>query len=440
MDLGRTKTIIALALPIVGGMISQNVLNLVDTAMVGTLGAAALGAVGMASFATFMSQAFIMALGAGVQAMAARRMGEGKGDEMAVPLNGGLVLALVLGIPVAILMWFLSPAIFDFLSSDPEVAEIGIPYWKARIFALVAVGMNFSFRGYWNGVNRSGLYLRTLLVMHAVNIFLNWVLIFGKLGMPALGATGAGIGTTISLWVGTLYYIYLGRRYAKDAGFLRGLPSLQTLRGMLRLSVPSGIQQLFFAAGMTALAWIVGKVGTDELGAVNVLLNVTMVALLPGIGLGLVAASLVGQALGRGEPDEARRWGWDVAQVGVLLLGALGLPMLLVPELILDAFIKERHVIELAAPALQVSGATIAAEGLGMVLLNALIGAGDTRRVMVVSVSMQWLLFLPAAFVIGPVLGYGLLGIWLANAAYRGVQAVIFAGLWRGGKWATIKI
>lgn len=440
MDLGRTKTIIALALPIVGGMISQNVLNLVDTAMVGTLGAAALGAVGMASFATFMSQAFIMALGAGVQAMAARRMGEGKGDEMAVPLNGGLVLALVLGIPVAILMWFLSPAIFDFLSSDPEVAEIGIPYWKARIFALVAVGMNFSFRGYWNGVNRSGLYLRTLLVMHAVNIFLNWVLIFGKLGMPALGATGAGIGTTISLWVGTLYYIYLGRRYAKDAGFLRGLPSLQTLRGMLRLSVPSGIQQLFFAAGMTALAWIVGKVGTDELGAVNVLLNVTMVALLPGIGLGLVAASLVGQALGRGEPGEAKRWGWEVVQVGVLLLGALGLPMLLVPDLILDAFIKERHVIELAAPALQISGTTIAAEGLGMVLLNALIGAGDTRRVMVVSVSMQWLLFLPAAFVIGPVLGYGLLGIWLANAAYRGVQAVIFAGLWRGGKWATIKI
>jgi Na+-driven multidrug efflux pump len=191
---------------------------------------------------------------------------------------------------------------------------------------------------------------------------------------------------------------------------------------------------------MTALAWIVGKVGTDELGAVNVLLNVTMVALLPGIGLGLVAASLVGQALGRGEPGEAKRWGWDVAQVGVLLLGALGLPMLLVPDLILDAFIKERHVIELAAPALQISGATIAAEGLGMVLLNALIGAGDTRRVMVVSVSMQWLLFLPAAFVIGPVLGYGLLGIWLANAAYRGVQAVIFAGLWRGGKWATIKI
>jgi len=440
VDPKRTKTIVTLALPIVGGMVSQNILNLVDTAMVGTLGAAALGAVGMASFATFMSQAFITALGAGVQAMASRRLGEGKLGETALPLNGGLLLAIVLGVPVAILMWFLSPIIFEFLSSDPEVAEIGIPYWKARIFALVAVGMNFGFRGYWNGVNRSGLYLQTLILMHVVNIGLNWVLIFGHLGAPQLGATGAGIGTAISLWIGTLYYIYLGRRHARGAGFLAGIPSAATLKSMLRLSVPSGIQQLFFAAGLTALTWIVGRVGTDELGAVNVLLNVTMVALLPGIGLGLVAASLVGQSLGRGEPGEARRWGWDVVWVGVLLLGALGLPMLLFPRAILGVFIAEPHVIELAVGSLQLSGATIAVEGMGMVLLNALIGAGDTRRVMFVSVAMQWLLFIPAAYVIGPVYGFGLFGIWLANVAYRGLQAVVFAGLWRGGKWASIKL
>ena len=440
MDRARTKKIVILALPIVGGMISQNILNLVDTAMVGTLGAAALGAVGMASFATFMSQAFITALGAGVQAMSARRLGEGRLHETALALNGGLLLAILIGVPVAILMWFLSPTIFELLSSDPEVAEIGIPYWKARIFALVAVGMNFGFRGYWNGVNRSGLYLQTLVLMHIVNIVLNWVLIFGHLGAPALGATGAGIGTAISLWVGTLYYVYLGRRYAADAGFLAGIPSAATLKSMLRLSVPSGIQQLFFAAGMTALAWIVGRVGTDELGAVNVLLNVTMVALLPGIGLGLVAASLVSQSLGRGEPEEARRWGWEVVQVGVLLLGALGLPMLLFPEAILGVFIREEHVIALAAGPLRLSGATIAVEGMGMVLLNALIGAGDTRRVMFVSVGMQWLLYLPAAYLVGPVYGYGLFGIWVANATYRGVQACVLAGLWRGGKWAQIKI
>jgi len=436
----RTRTILTLALPVIGGMVSQNVLNLVDTAMVGSLGSAALGAVGMASFATFMSQAFIMALGTGVQAIAARRLGEGRAGEVAVPLNGGLLLALVLGLPIAGLMWLLSPVIFALLSDDPEVVALGIPYWQSRIFSLVAVGMNFCFRGYWNGINRSGLYLLTLLVMHAVNIFLNYVLIYGKLGAPALGTTGAGIGTTISLWVGTFVYIYFGRRYASDAGFLRGLPDAATLRGMLRLSLPSGIQQLFFAAGLTALSFIVGKVGTHELGAVNVLLNVTMVALLPGLGFGIVAASQVGQALGRKDPDDARRWGWDVTRVGAVTLALLGLPMFLFPEPILRVFIDDPAALEVARLPLRLSGGLIAIEGVAAVLTNALIGAGDTRRIMFLSVGAQWLLFLPVAYLVGPTLGHGLLGVWIAYLAYRALLAALVAAMWAGGRWVGIRV
>ena len=440
MDARRTRTILTLALPVIGGMVSQNVLNLVDTAMVGSLGAAALGAVGMASFATFMSQAFIMALGTGVQAIAARRLGEGRNGELAVALNGGLLLALLLGLPIAALMGLLAPAIFAALSDDPEVVALGVPYWNARLFSLVAVGMNFCFRGYWNGVNRSGLYLRTLLVMHATNILLNWILIYGKLGAPALGTLGAGIGTAASLWVGTLTYVYLGRRHARDAGFLRGLPDRATLRAMLRLSLPSGIQQLFFAAGLTALAYIVGKVGTHELGAVNVLLNVTMVALLPGLGFGIVAASLVGQALGRQDPAEARRWGWDVARVGAAALFLLGLPMLLLPAPILRVFIDDPVALAVAVTPLRISGAVIAVEGIGAVLTNALIGAGDTRRVMLLSVGAQWLLFLPVAYLVGPLLGHGLLGVWIAYVAYRALIALAAAALWASGRWASIRV
>lgn len=440
MSTSRTRTILTLALPVIGGMVSQNVLNLVDTAMVGSLGSAALGAVGMASFATFMSQAFIMALGTGVQAIAARRLGEGRASEVAVPLNGGLLLALVLGLPIAGLMWLLSPVIFALLSDDPEVVALGIPYWQSRIFSLVAVGMNFCFRGYWNGINRSGLYLLTLLVMHAVNIFLNYVLIYGKLGAPALGTTGAGIGTTISLWVGTLVYIYFGRRYATGAGFLRGLPDAATLRGMLRLSLPSGIQQLFFAAGLTALSYIVGKVGTHELGAVNVLLNVTMVALLPGLGFGIVAASQVGQALGRKDPDDARRWGWDVTRVGAVTLALLGLPMFLFPEPILRVFVDDPTALEVARLPLRLSGGLIAIEGVGAVLTNALIGAGDTRRIMFLSVGAQWLLFLPVAYLVGPTLGYGLLGVWVAYLTYRALLAALVAAMWAGGRWVGIRV
>jgi putative MATE family efflux protein len=436
----RRRRILALALPIVGGMTSQNILNVVDTAMVGSLGTVALAAVGFAGMANFMSQAFLTGLGTGVQAMVARRKGEGDEDNLARPLNGGLLLALVIGIPLATVMFYLAALIFPYLHQDPEVVRLGVEYWQVRILGMIAVGMNFAFRGYWNGVNLSRLYLRTLVVMHACNLFLNWVLIFGHLGMPALGSTGAGIGTTISTWIGTIYYFMLARAHARDAGFLRRRPDRSLLRAMWRLSLPSCLQTLFFAAGYTVLYWIIGKVGTTATGAANVIINVTMVAVLPGIGLGLAAASLVGQALGKGDPEDARRWGWDVVRIGALLMVALGLPMLLVPDLVLGIFLHEPEAIEMARLPLRLVGGTIAIDAVGMILLNALMGAGDTRRVMVVSVALQWAVFLPAAYIVGPVLGYGLLGIWIAQLCYRALLAISMASLWQRGTWTTIKI
>src|SRR5690606_15442977 len=164
-----------------GGMVSQNVMNLVDTAMVGSLGGVALAAVGMSSVAAFMAQAFLMGLSYGVQAMAARRLGEGQTQVMAVPLNGVLLLAVGLRVPISLALFLLAPSFYPFLVDDPAVVAEGVPYLQARLCAVVAVGMNFSFRGYFNGVNLSRLYLRSLLTMNVCNLALNYLLIFGKL-------------------------------------------------------------------------------------------------------------------------------------------------------------------------------------------------------------------------------------------------------------------
>jgi putative MATE family efflux protein len=443
----RERRILTLALPIIGGMVSQNVLNLVDTAMVGTLGDAALAAVGMGGFANFLIVAFVTGLSAGVQAMSSRRKGEGQDSETAVPLNGALVLAAVVAIPGSLVLYQLVPHAFPILNEDPEVIAAGVPYLQARVLAMTAVGMNFSFRGYWNGVDLSRLYLRTLLVMHACNISLNWVLIFGHLGAPELGAAGAGIASAIATYVGTAYYFVLGRQHASAAGFMRGLPDRATFRTIIRLAVPNGLQQLSFAAGFTMLFWIIGHIGmsegrlaTAEVAAANVVINVTLVAILPGLGLGLAAASLVGQSLGRGQPAEAYRWGWDVVRVAMVVMGLLGLPMALLPDVILGGFLHDEQTLALARGPLRLVGATIAIDSLAMVLGNALMGAGATRAVMLVSIGTQWGLFLPAAYVIGPVLGHGLMGIWIAQVSYRAVQALIQVGLWRHRGWTKIQV
>jgi putative MATE family efflux protein len=303
---------------------------------------------------------------------------------------------------------------------------------------MVALGMNFAFRGFWTGVNLSRLYLRTLIVMHASNIFLNWVLIFGHLGLPALGSTGAGIGTAAATFIGTIYYIVLGLRHARSNGFLAALPSRQTMLSMLRLSVPAGLQQLFFASGMTAFFWIIGRVGTAELAASNVLVQLMLVVILPGVGFGLAAASLVGQALGRGQAGDAKLWGWDVCKVAMLIVGLITLPAIFFPDPFLRAFLHDPETLQLARLPLQLLAAAMAFDTAGIVLLNALLGAGYSRMVMLVSVLLQWGLFLPVAYLVGPVLG--MLGIWVCQILYRSLQTGMFILIWRRGKWARVSL
>jgi len=434
----RRKRILRLALPIIGGMASQNVLNLVDTAMVGLLGASSLAAVGLGSFANFMASAFITGLAAGVQAMASRRVGEGRTSVSAVPLNGGLLVAVGLAVPVSLVLIFNAERLFSLLVDDPEVVRLGVPYFTARLASMVALGMNFAFRGYWNGVDLSKVYMRTLIVMHASNIVLNWVLIFGKFGLPAMGCAGAGIGSAIATFVGTGLYAAQAFHLARRNGFLSRLPDRSTLGIMLRLSVPAGIQQFFFAAGMTVFFWIIGKVGTAELAASNVLVNLLLVAILPGMGFGMASATLVGQALGRGDPRDARAWAWDVARIAVVLVGGISLVGLAFPDLLLRVFLHDPDTLQLARTPLRVVAATIWFDTLGMVLMNSLLGAGDSRRVMIVSVILQWGVFLPIAYLVGPILELGITGIWAAQVGYRAIQTVAYTAMWRGDRWTRI--
>ncbi len=440
VPLERRRRILHLALPIIGGMVSQNVLNLVDAGMVGSFGDDALAAVGVGGFLNFLLTAFILGLSAGVQAMASRRVGEGRESESAVPLNGGLVIALTVAIPLSALLIFAAPHYFPLVVDDPNVVVDGVPYLRWRLVAMVAMACNYSFRGYWNAVDRSALYMKTLVVMHASNIALNYVFIYGELGAPEMGAVGAGLASAISTYIGTAMYFVLGFMHARKAGFLQALPGWDTLKTMVRVSAPAGAQQFFFAAGMTLFMTIMARVGTAELAASKVMIDLMLVGILPGIGFGLAAASLVGQALGRKDPEDASQWAWDVAKIAVVVVGLIALPAMIVPDLLLQPFLHDPATRALAEWPLRMLGFFMATDAVGLVLMNALIGAGYTRRVMVIATVLQWGLFLPLAYVMGPVLGWGMLAIWLGQIVYRQLQTVAFVLEFKRGRWRHAKV
>ncbi|QQR91551.1 MAG: MATE family efflux transporter [Myxococcales bacterium] len=421
-------------------MLSQNALNLVDTAMVGRLGPSALAAVGLGGISNFVLSAIILGLGTGVQATAARRLGEQRDSETAIALNGGLLLALSLALPWSLFLYWRAPDIFAFLISDHKVLDQGVPYLRMRMIAMLAMGMNASFRGYWNATNRSGLYMRTLIVMHLTNVFLNWIFIFGKFGMPAMGVTGAGLSSAIATYLGTLLYFFLGWSCARENGFLSGLPTRRELKKLFLLSLPACLQQFFFAAGMTAFMWMVGRMSTDAVAITHVVVNLMLVGVLPSLGFGMASASLVGQAMGRADNADAKRWAWDVAKIGCVVVACIALPALIAPKLILSVFLKDPRLLALAVWPLRIVAVSLAFDTFGTVFMHSMLGAGDTSTVMKVSFSLQWILFLPLVYLVGPVLGWGLVAVWGAQGAYRVLQSGVFLSLWQRGGWQVAKV
>lgn len=436
----RLREILTLALPIIAGMMSQALLNLVDAWMVGHLGANALAAVGMASNTNYLASAAVIGLGAGVQAMVARRKGANGIDEMAIPLNAGLLIALLMALPLFLLFFFGSHTLMSLLISDDNVVPLADEYFSVRVAGIFALGMNFSFRGFWNGINHSMVYMRTLIIMHIANVVLSYGLIFGHWGLPELGVFGAALGTTLSLYLASFLYFIQCWAKTRVNGFMRARPSRELITSTLKLSLPNSIQQVFFAGGITALFWIIGQVGTAELAVGHVLITLILFLILPAMGLGMAATSLVSQALGRGNAEDALRWGVNITLLGMLLLWGIALPLLLFPDWVLGQFLIEPELIELGRTPLRITALFIGIDAAGIILTQALLGAGASKLVMKVSIGLQWGFFLPAAWLIGPALGFGLTAIWIFQMLQRLLLALTMAYHWRARQWATIHI
>ncbi|WP_136254583.1 MATE family efflux transporter [Onishia niordana] len=432
----RRNTILKLALPIIAGMLSQSLLNLIDAALVGSLGETALAGVGIGGYAMFMVTALVFGLSSGVQAQTARRHGEQNWHNRTDALYAGLLIALALGLPLTLLCMWQAPTLLGLINPDPGVSSQAVEYFRWRVVSLVAVAMIFCFRGYWNGVQQTGIYLRIILITHGVNILTSVGLIFGYAGLPTLGAAGAGAGTSLSLLLGLiLWALYTHRHAAPIFGHPAG-----TLLTTLRLATPHSFQQLWFAGGYTVLFWILGQLNTASVAVGHVLVNLSLLLILPGVGLGVAAMSLVGQAMGQQSNQDAHRWGWDVVRIAWMCLAVLALPMLIFPDAVLGIFLRDPALVALGHLPLQLTALMIVLDACALVLGQALLGAGANRTVMVMTLTMQWLVFLPLAWWIGVGLGYGLLGIWWVQLGYRCLNSLGFALIWHRRHWQRLAI
>ncbi|GHA86796.1 MATE family efflux transporter [Modicisalibacter luteus] len=435
----RSQTILKLALPIIGAMLSQSLINLIDAALVGALGEVALAGVGLGGYMMFLATALVFGLSSSVQAQTARRHGEDNPEQRAIALHAGLLIALFVALPLTMLCLWQAPRLLELITQQANVQAIAVDYFRWRVIGLVSIAMIFCFRGFWNGIQRTGIYLRIILTTHAINVVTSVCLIYG-IGLPRLGAPGAGAGTAFALFCGLAMWAFYSRCYIGPGADAWQWPTRKGLLTTLRLAIPHSMQQVWFAGGYAVLFWILGLIGTASVAVGHVLVNLSLLLILPGVGLGLAAMSLVGQALGRETPEDAHRWGWDVVHVAWACLALLALPMLLFPDAILQLFLHDADLLAIGRLPLQLTAIMIVLDAAAIVLGQALLGAGANRTVMAVTLCSQWLIFLPLAWWIGAVQDYGLIGVWWVQLGYRCLNSLWFVLIWQRRRWQMVSL
>ena len=436
----RAATIARLALPVTVALGSTLVMSLVDLAMVRPLGSRATAAVGMAVFANTLVLAFLVGMGPAVQGLVARRRGAGSTDAKCLPLNAGIWTVLMVGAPLTVLVYALAPFLVSLISSDAEVTRIAVPFLRTLYISLIASGMNSVFRGFWTGMERPGVHMKTVLFINVLNFFGNYVLITGRWGFPALGATGAAVSTAFSLYVGFIINFVLAWLRYRPEGFLTAKPDKPLLVRILKLGLPGAVLEFFLAAGILAYYWIVGQIGTAELAAMNVQLRVGMIFSFLAGSVGNASATLVSKSIGAGDPAGASEWGWDSVKLACFVFTLLSLPLVLFPKYFLSIFLSDPHTLEMAVVPWQLSTGMNGLLSLITIFAYTLVSVGDGSRVVSTLVGTQWLIFLPAVWIVGPYLQYGLLQIVLVQVIYGAFAEALVVGFWVGGRWKHIRV
>jgi MATE family multidrug resistance protein len=439
---GSPREVLALATPVVLTQLSTTAMGVVDSAMVGRLGATELAAVGFASIWIWTLFSLLYGTASGVQTFVAQHDGAGRPEHCGrwawtgfyAVAPGALLLTLVLIPTVEPLLALLGPS--------RELQASAVAYTSARLmgegaFAAVMVMTSF-FRGL--GDTRTPLY--TTLLANAVNAVLDYGLIFGRLGLPEWGVAGAGAATAVGSWVGavTLYAAFRRRRLSSRFETRPFLPERAAITRFLRTGAPIGGQ---WCIGMTSFACfttVVARMGDASMAASQAFVMLLSMSFMQAVGISIAASTLVGRYVGAGDYGAVDRSFRSSLAIGLGLSVCIAALFVAIPGPLLAIFTNDPNVVSLGRPLLVVGALFQIFDFLAIVSQGALRGAGDTRWPFAVETAFGWGFFLPLAYVLGITLEGGLTGAWIGGLIYVCALAAVLVRRFRSGAWKRVAI
>jgi putative MATE family efflux protein len=426
-----------LAIPMMLEMSMESIFAVVDIAFVSRLGTDAIATIGITEALISVLYAIAVGLGMGVTAMVSRRIGAGE-REAAARVTGqaiwvGAGLSLLIGIPGA----FYAADMLRLMGASESVVETGTGFAAVLLGGSASIIYLFLLNAAFRGAGDASIALRSLVLANGLNIILDPCLIFGLGPFPEMGVTGAAWATTIGRSIGVLYqlwHLFDGRGRLKFR--FRNLALHARMMARMLVISAGGISQFLIATSSWIIIMrIVAMYGSTAVAAYTIGLRILEFVWLPSWGLGNAAATLVGQNLGAGHPDRAEKSAWRAAKYNTIFQTAVGVLLFALAPVIANWFTNDPDVLRIGTDCLRILAIGAPAYAIGMIVVQAINGAGDTATPTVIDFIGFWLFQIPFAYWLATSVGMGPNGAFWAIVATETLVTILGAIVFRRGRW-----
>ncbi|MEW5979531.1 MAG: MATE family efflux transporter [Acidobacteriota bacterium] len=425
------RPMLSLAVPVVLAELAWITMGIVDTMMVGRLSPEAIGGVSIGSVLFFAVGVFGVGLLFGLDTLVSQAFGAGSLKDCHAWLLHATYLSLILALPLMALI-SLATTFLPAWGIHPRVLQEAVPYLEVLVWSLTPLLLYTCLRRYLQAMNQVRPIMFALITANLINVAANWVLIFGNLGIPAMGTVGAAWATLISrIYMAMVLFFAVWQHDRRLETRLRHISlRLQPSRllQLLALGSPAALQTTLEVGVFAAATALAGKLAPIALAAHQIVLNVASFTFMVPLGVSSAGAVRVGQALGRRDGEAARRSGWTALLLGGGFMFWAGLWFWTAPRLILRVFTTDQTVIDTGVILLFVAAFFQLFDGLQVVATGVLRGAGDTRTPMLWNLVGHWFLGLPVGYALCFVLKQGVVGLWVGLSL--GLIVVGAALLW----------
>ena len=445
---GGYRELLITAAPLILSTASWSLLQFIDRMFLTWYSPEAVAASMPAGIVNFTFTCLFLGTASYVGTFVAQYYGAGENHRIGKSLWQGIYIALF-GSALIFILGFAAEPIFRFVGHDAEVQRLEVIYFKILCFGSLGPITSSVFSGFYSGRGKNWPVMWISFISAGVNIVLDYIFIFGHFGFPEMGITGAAIATVIAGFTPLVIYGFLvfGREHNLNFGTLSGYKFDGDLfRRILKFGFPSGVHMFIEIAGFSGFLLIVGRLGTTELAATNIALNINSIAFMPMIGFGIAISMLTGQNIGRGSVNIAERVIWSGFQLCFVYMTLIALTYFFFPEIYIFPFaakadpesfvlIREFTIILLKFVAIYSIFDT-----LNLVFASAIKGAGDTRFVMMMGFFLSLLLLVIPSYIAVVVMGRGLYTAWGIASLYISLLGFSYLFRFLTGKWKTMKV